>query len=230
MNGKNIAVIIVAAGSGSRFGGDVPKQFCLLEGRPVLMHSIERFARMMPEAEITVVLSADRVDYWNELCKQYDFSASHSIAIGGITRWESVKNALETVSDNIQTVLIHDGARPLVSNTTVSDLCEAVKAGAEGALPVLPMVDSLRETGTGGESTAVDRSRYVAVQTPQAFPARLLREAYRLPYSPMMTDDASVMEFAGHTDIRLVSGNAATLKITRSEDMDIAALYLRRGY
>lgn len=230
MNGKNIAVIIVAAGSGSRFGGDVPKQFCLLEGRPVLMHSIERFARMMPESEITVVLSADRVDYWNELCKQYDFSASHSIAIGGATRWESVKNALETVSDNIQTVLIHDGARPLVSNTTVSDLCEAVKAGAEGALPVLPMVDSLRETGTGVESTAVDRSRYVAVQTPQAFPARLLREAYRLPYSPMMTDDASVMELAGHTDIRLVSGNAATLKITRSEDMDIAALYLRRGY
>lgn len=230
MNGKEVAVIIVAAGSGSRFGGDVPKQFCLLEGHPVLMHSIERFARMMPEAGITVVLSADRVGYWKELCEQYDFHVSHNIAIGGATRWESVKNALETINPTAGTVLIHDGARPLVSAKTVANLCDAVKAGAEGALPVLPMVDSLRELDANGESKAVDRSRYVAVQTPQAFPTRLLQEAYRLPYTPVMTDDASVMEHAGHTDIRLVAGNAATLKITRSEDMDIAVLYLRRGY
>lgn len=229
MNSNTIAIIIVAAGNGSRFGGDTPKQFCLLEGKPVLMHSIERFHNKLPNAQITVVLSAERVDYWNELCHNYDLDIPHSIAIGGTTRWESVKNALETVSQTASIIMVHDGARPLVTEHTIDALCQAIANGADGALPVLPMVDSIRlQTAEGSE--AVDRSKYVSVQTPQAFPANLLKEAYQLPYAPNMTDDASVMEIAGHKNIALVDGNAATLKITRSEDLDITALYLRHKH
>lgn len=225
---RKAAVIIVAAGSGSRFGGNIPKQFCVLGDKPVLMHSIERFAGYLPGAEITVVLSADRVDYWRELCRQYSFDVPHQIAIGGATRWESVKNALENVNRQASVIMIHDGARPLVERDTIARLSEALEDGAPGALPVIPMVDSLRHIAADGHSEAVDRSRFVRVQTPQAFEAAKLLEAYRLPYSPVMTDDASVFEMADFGPIKLVAGSEATLKITRNEDLAIAGIYLSR--
>ncbi len=226
MKGKDTAVIVVAAGRGSRFGSELPKQFCLLDGRPVLFHSIERFRDALPGAEIITVLSADRIDYWNDICREYDFEAT-DICTGGSTRWESVSNALATIGSGIDKVLIHDAARPLVSADVVYRLLAEIESGAAGAIPVLPMVDSLRRLSPDGSET-VDRSLYRAVQTPQAFPLDKLLKAYTLPYSPEMTDDASVMEAAGFSDIRLIDGDEATLKITRPVDLAIAGLYLDR--
>lgn len=225
MKPSETSVIIVAAGSGSRFGSALPKQFCLLDGRPVVMHSIERFRRFMPGVKIILVVSADRMGYWHGLCKKYCFNSPKTVAGGG-TRWESVKNALEILDEGTTTVMVHDAARPLISSEVICRLNEALDGGAEGALPVLPLTDSIRELTPDGASRAVDRGRYVAVQTPQAFPKDLLVKAYGFPYCGTMTDDASVMEAAGHFDIRLVKGDEATLKITRPIDLALTEIYL----
>ncbi|MDE6100566.1 MAG: 2-C-methyl-D-erythritol 4-phosphate cytidylyltransferase [Paramuribaculum sp.] len=223
-NGKT-AVVIVAAGSGSRYGSELPKQFCLLEGEPVVVHAIRRFHQSVPFAQIIVVVAADRKEFWENLSRENNIDYTQT-AIGGKTRWESVRNALEMIDDSTETLLIHDGARPLVESEVIYRLLDAIKGGAEGALPVMPMVDSLRKLTEKG-SMAVDRSLYQAVQTPQAFSAALLKSAYRLPYSPVMTDDASVMENAGHMKMALVDGSEKTLKITRPIDMEAASFYLR---
>ncbi len=225
MKGMPTSVIIVAAGSGSRFGSELPKQFCRLGGLPVVMHSINRFREYLGDARIVLVLSPDRMEYWKELCAEYSFTSPDVVA-GGRTRWESVKNALSILDSLLGTVLVHDAARPLVSRRVVDNLLDELDNGAEGALPVLPMTDSLRHLNPDGSSNAVDRSRYVAVQTPQAFPLRFLADAYNQPYCGTMTDDASVMEAAGHFDIRLVKGDEATLKITRPIDLALTELLL----
>lgn len=225
MRGPSTTVIVVAAGSGTRFGTALPKQFCLLDGLPVVMHCINRFRKFLAGAHIILVLSADRIDYWRQICEEFSFE-SPVIATGGATRWESVKNALPLIVDDSQVVMVHDAARPLVSRDVIDRLQKSLNDGAEGALPVLPMTDSLRQLNPDGTSKAVDRSRYMAVQTPQAFPTKLLVNAYNQPYCGTMTDDASVMEAAGYFDIRLVPGDEATLKITRPIDLSLTEIYL----
>jgi len=220
----DIGIVIVAAGTGRRFGGELPKQFCLLDGKPVVTHCIERFKRFVPGAHITVVLPADRMEYWHELKARYKID-NVAEAAGGDTRWQSVKNALAVLPKSILTVMIHDGARPLVDHTVVNNLLNAVKE-ADGALPVLAMTDSLRRLTGHGSSQAVNRADFYAVQTPQVFPAYKLKKAYDLPYDITMTDDASVMEAAGYKHIVLCQGDESTLKITRPIDLDIAHLYL----
>lgn len=224
---EKTAVIIVAAGSGSRFGSELPKQFCPLDGVPVLVHAIRRFRSALPQARIIVVVAPDRKDFWTQMSRTENIGYT-TTAIGGATRWESVRNALDLVDPDTETILVHDGARPLVEADVIFRLLDAIGRGADGALPVMPMIDSLRMQTDSG-STAVDRSRFHAVQTPQAFCAAHLRSAYRLPWSPLMTDDASVMENAGFTDIALVEGSEKTLKITRPLDIRIAELYLREN-
>jgi len=217
----------VAAGSGSRFGGDIPKQFQLLNGRPVLMHCIEALRTATPDAGIVLVLSQDHRELWLDLCRRYDF-VTPPVVNGGATRWESVRNALITLppleTDHIVTV--HDGARPLVSRRLVHDVVCACR-NHSGAIPVIAVTDSIREINSDGNSATLDRSRLRAVQTPQAFRAMQLIEAYRLPYRDTFTDDASVMTAAGYTDIVLTDGDPANIKITRPLDIAIAELYMR---
>ena len=172
---EKTAVIIVAAGSGSRFGSELPKQFCLLDGEPVLIHAIRRFHRALPHARIIVVVASDRKDYWTQMSLAENVGYTMT-AIGGATRWESVRNALETIDPDTETILVHDGARPLVEADVIFRLLDTIGRGADGALPVMPMIDSLRMQTESG-STAVDRSRFQAVQTPQAFCAAHLRSA-----------------------------------------------------
>lgn len=229
MSYRNVSVIIVAAGSGSRFGSELPKQFCQLGDKPVVMHSMERIARYLPGCEIILVLSADRMDYWQQICREYSFDVKHKTVSGGATRWESVKNALVKVSPDSEYIYVHDAARPLVGAPMLERLHAGLLTGADGVLPVLPATDSLRQSADGISSVAVDRSQYYAVQTPQAFPAKVLMEAYRLPYRPEMTDDASVVEAAGHHNIIMCEGEQATLKITGPLDIEIAGLYLKQG-
>ena len=220
--------IIVAAGSGSRFGAPLPKQFCnLADGRPVLMTTIERLRRADPEADMIVVLSEDMKDRWLDMCRACGFE-SPRIATGGATRWHSVRSALDMVdTDSTDVITVHDGARPVVSREIVADVLAQVRNGSDGAIPAVAVTDSLRAVGPDGRSShAVDRTVFRAVQTPQAFRAASLIEAYRLDWRPEFTDDASVMEAAGFTDIVLTQGSPLNIKITHPGDIEIADLYL----
>lgn len=216
---STVYVIVVAAGRGTRFGAPIPKQFCLLGGRPVLMTTIERLRHARPDAEMVLVLSAESVEYWQEQCRRYGFDGP-KIVEGGATRWESVRNALEAMDTGSgDIVMIHDGARPLVMKSVVDALVDTVEASGRGAVPVVPVSDSMRIVSSAGVSEAVDRSRFRLVQTPQAFPAAMVKEAYQRPYSALFTDDASVVEAAFGIPVELVDGNPATLKITHSADL-----------
>lgn len=215
-------IIIVAAGSGSRYGADRPKQFCELLGQPVLMHTIEAMRRALPRAQVTLVLAPAMFDYWHDLCREYGFDSPAVIA-GGATRWHSVRNALSAVPDDA-IVMVHDGARPVVNVGMVARLAEAAHTRG-AAIPVVKVTDSLRVVDNHGGSYAVDRSAYRAVQTPQAFSAKLLKEAYQQPYSDRFTDDASVVEALGFIPA-LVDGDPHNIKITNPGDIALATVML----
>ena len=224
MNAQHIYNIIVAAGSGSRFGAALPKQYCLMNGRPVLMHTIENMRRALPQSQIVLVLNRDFVDYWTELCVKYSF-ISPKVVEGGDTRWQSVKNAIDEIPADAQVITVHDGARPIVDSMMVERLISALD-DAVGAIPVVSVTDSLRQINEKG-SIPVDRSLYKAVQTPQAFHADKLIEAYSLPFDATFTDDASVLAALGY-DVALVEGDTYNIKITNPLDIEIAQLYLRQ--
>ena len=224
MKAQHIYNIIVAAGSGSRFGAALPKQYCLMNGRPVLMHTIENMRVALPDSHIVLVLNKDFVDYWAELCEQYSF-VSPRVVVGGDSRWQSVKNAVDTIPREAEVITVHDGARPIVDRMMVERLIAALD-GAPGAIPVVSVTDSLRRVNEQG-SAPVDRSQYKAVQTPQAVHADKLVEAYSLPFNPTFTDDASVMAALGN-DVALVEGDTYNIKITNPLDIEIAQIYLRQ--
>lgn len=223
---SDILCIVVAAGSGSRFGSDLPKQFLPLEGRPVLMHAIDALRRALPGAHCRVVLSRDMADYWMSLCRAHGFD-SPRVVTGGETRWHSVHNALSAIDAATRYVLVHDGARPLPSPEMIRHVAEALRSGRAAAIPAIAPVDSLRLLNADGHSTALDRSRVRAVQTPQGFEVSTLLQAYRQPWRSEFTDDASVVEAAGVTDIVLTEGSPTNLKITRPLDLEVASLYMR---
>lgn len=212
------AVVIVAGGSGTRMRSDIPKQFLLLRGRPILMHTIERFYSYCNDIKIVVVLPKDELERWKHLCSEYQFTIQHSLTQGGETRYHSVRNGLALVdSDTI--VGIHDGVRPLVS-TLVIEKCYDEAATGKAVIPVIPAIDSLRMVSATGNAV-VDRSAIRLVQTPQVFPHKMLVEAYYKGYSPTFTDDASVVEAYGQS-ITLVDGNIENIKITNPIDLIIA--------
>lgn len=218
--------IIVAAGSGSRFGGETPKQFLDLEGIPVCVMAARRIAQAVESVRTIYVLPARDFDRWRKLLSRYITAEDASrIVCGGETRWQSVKNALDSIPKDMPAsavVLVHDGARPLVGEETVRNVVRAT-LNTDGAIPVVPVTDSLRkmdEDGIGSEP--VDRSCYRAVQTPQGSTLWRMREAYGLPYDNSFTDDASVLTAAGFSNIVLVNGSPRNIKITNPEDLKIA--------
>lgn len=205
--------IIVAAGSGSRFGSERPKQFCELRGKTVLSHAVERLRAATDGAPTVVVVSPG----WESEVPQ-----GCIIAPGGKTRTESVRNALKAIAaEHADAILIHDGARPLPSASMIKEAIAAL-GEHQGAIPVVPVIDSLRRVVDG---SPVNRADFCCVQTPQAFRADLLRQAYE-QMSGDFTDDASVMTAAGFTDISLTTGDPHNLKITLPLDIKIAELYL----
>lgn len=220
--------IIVAAGSGSRFGGELPKQFCMLAGRPVLFHTIDAFRKALPDGEIVVVLSEAHVELWRDLCGRSGFE-SPQVVIGGASRWKSVRNAVMSldIAGPGDVITVHDGARPLVEVRVIREtVLAAVADGVDGAIPVVPVTDSVRIVSTDGTSRPLARQSLRAVQTPQAFPAGLLREAYGMPFSPDFTDDASVMSAFGHGNIVLTAGSSENIKITHPSDLALAGYIL----
>lgn len=218
-------ILIVAGGRGTRMGGPQPKQFLELAGRPVLMHTLEAFDRWDASARLIVVLPEDQIDTWKRLCEAHVFSRIHRVVAGGETRFHSVRNGLGAVASN-GLIAVHDGVRPLVAPSVIA-ACFAAAADGGAAVPVVPVVESVREVDADGGSRPVDRTRLRMVQTPQVFRADVLRAAYCLPYDPRFTDDASVVEASG-VAVHLVPGNRENIKLTTPMDLLLAEQLMRR--
>jgi 2-C-methyl-D-erythritol 4-phosphate cytidylyltransferase len=217
MNQKH--VIIVAGGSGKRMDADIPKQFLLLNGKPVLMHTCETFYSFDPSLALIIVLPAEHIATWETLCKTHSFTIPHQVVEGGPERFYSVRNALRTIHPDESLVAIHDGVRPLVSHETIQTAFDAAyKYG--NAIPVIPVIESVREQ-TLTENRIIDRSKLHLIQTPQVFKCFLICKAYEQDYSSSYTDDASVLEKLGEKII-LTKGNPENIKITRPIDLIIA--------
>ena len=214
--------VIVAGGQGVRMGADRPKQFLEIGGKPILRHTIERFLAFDPKIEVILVLPAAQKDWWRNYCRQNGFLERYTMVSGGITRFHSVQNALAYVGDD-GVVAVHDGVRPMLSRELLQRLFDA--AGEYPAvIPAVPVVESVRRMD-GDLSSPVNRDGLVLVQTPQLFDAGVLKAAYRQPFSPAFTDDASVVEAAGGT-VHIIPGDRINLKITTPDDLAYAASLL----
>ena len=214
------AVIIVAGGKGLRMGGDIPKQFLPVGGKPILMHTIDRFLQYDEKMQVVLVLPESQQDYWRTLCDEYHFSQPYTLANGGETRFHSVKNGLAKVAPDALLIGVHDGVRPFVSLDTIRATYDEASR-SEAVVPVIEVVETVRHL-VDGKSITVPRSDYRLVQTPQVFSASLLRQAYEQPYTDFFTDDASVVERLGHP-VTLVPGNRENIKITTPFDLTIAS-------
>ena len=219
-------VIIVAGGKGMRMGGDVPKQFRPIGGKPVLMRTIEAFRRVYDDIQVILVLPHDQQAYWARLCQEYDFGIPFLTADGGDSRFHSVRNGLALVPDEAEGLVgVHDGVRPFVSEDTIRRCYEAAwEQGA--AIPVVPVVETVRQILPEGDSFTVDRDHFRLVQTPQVFTIGVLKKAYLQPYQREFTDDASVVEEMGHTVV-LVEGNRGNIKLTTPDDLKLAEVLCR---
>lgn len=222
-------VIIVAGGKGLRMGGEVPKQFLPIGGKPVLMRTMEAFHSYDPQIHLVLVLPVVQQVYWKELCDKHSFALSYRLADGGETRFHSVKNGLDTIlSDEDALVAVHDGVRPFVSAGVIARCFdEAARTGA--VVPVADVVETVRHLEAGGHSITVSRDDYKLVQTPQVFSFLLLKRAYAQPYVPAFTDDASVVEALGHR-VTLVKGNRENIKLTTPFDLMIADTLVKNGW
>jgi 2-C-methyl-D-erythritol 4-phosphate cytidylyltransferase len=219
MENSQKCVIIVAGGSGTRMGTDVPKQFLLLVGKPILMHTIEVFYRFDQTMKIVVVLPFDQHQVWKDLCTNHAFTIPHQLASGGKVRFDSVKNGLAYAPQS-GIIAIHDGVRPLVSQETIQRCFDAMKT-AKAVIPVVPVTESVRQRLSDTVSIPVVRDAYALVQTPQVFDAETIHNAYKQPFSHTFTDDATVVENIG-VNVQLVEGNFENIKITRPVDLKIA--------
>ncbi len=212
---RKIYAIITAGGRGVRMGSGTPKQFLEFGGKPVLQHTIERFVETVPGISIITVLPEDCISYWNELCGEKHFECPQRVVPGGLTRFHSVRNALEKVPDGA-IVMIQDGVRPLTSAALIRRLLERVTQGCHAAVPFTPVTDTLRSLDAGAPDP--DRSRLAAVQTPQVFFSEDIKAAYGQAYDPAFTDDASVAAKKG-IPVTLVPGDRYNIKVTTPEDL-----------
>lgn len=210
--------IVVAGGKGERMQTTQPKQFIIIDGKPLLMHTLMAFSRYDINLEIILVLPDGQLKNWGQICKKYHFNVRHQVIAGGPERFHSVKSGLKLVEKE-SLVAVHDGVRPLLSLNLIRRTFEAaVKYGA--AIPCIEVKDSLREIN-GASSVPVDRHKMRLVQTPQCFRSGLLIDAYNISYQPQFTDDASVVENAGHK-IFIVEGDPLNIKVTLPMDLIIA--------
>lgn len=222
-------VIIMAAGSGTRMGAGRPKQFLELEGKAILQKTMEVFLNACPGISVITVLPQDFMGYWREYCLENNFVSPQILVPGGITRFHSVRNALDRVPEGAL-VAVHDGVRPLLSEGLVRDMFEKAE-GVPALIPVTPCVDTMKVLeNKDGELVAVpgakaDRSVLYGAQTPQIFHSEILKEAYAMPYDTSFTDDASVVEKYGKS-LSYVVGERLNIKITTQDDLLLARAIL----
>ena len=212
---QQIGVVIVAGGSGSRMGGSLPKQFALVGGEPILVRTINNFAKAFAGAKIIVVLPAAQIDFWKNYSARFRV-VRHKIVEGGEQRFHSVKNGIEALTDYVDLIAVQDGVRPFAS---IEMLRATAQCAAEygSAIPV----DSFRVVTEQG-SEIIDRSKLRVIQTPQIFEAGLIRAAYDTLYCEQFTDDASVVEATTPHRVKLCSGERTNIKITTPDDMVLA--------
>ena len=222
-------VIIMAAGSGTRMGAGRPKQFLELEGKAILQKTMEVFLNACPGISVITVLPQDFIGYWREYCLENNFVCPQILVPGGITRFHSVRNALDRVPEGAL-VAVHDGVRPLLSEGLVRDMFEKAE-GVPALIPVTPCVDTMKVLESkDGELVTVpgakaDRSVLYGAQTPQIFHSEILKEAYAMPYDTSFTDDASVVEKYGKS-LSYVVGERLNIKITTQDDLLLARAIL----
>ena len=218
-------------------GSDIPKQFLPIGGKPVLMRTLECFRKYSEDLQIILVLPKTQQAYWQELCREYNFKVEYLLADGGETRFYSVQHGLALIPDDAEGVVgVHDGVRPFPSIEVIARCYETART-AKAVIPVIPIVETVRELGSGESridtlnsqpSKTVPRNRYRLVQTPQTFDIQLLKAANRQPYNDGFTDDASVVESYGHP-ITLVEGNRENIKITTPYDITVAEAIIQHS-
>lgn len=218
-------VIIMAAGSGTRMGAQMPKQFLELDGKAILQKTIEVFQEACPGISVITVLPQDHISYWRQYCLDRNFICPQILVSGGITRFHSVRNALDRVPDGA-VVAVHDGVRPLLSPGLVRDIFKAAET-QQAVIPVIPCVDTIKVLESKeGRLEAVpgakaDRSVLYGAQTPQVFHSEVIKEAYSMAYDTAFTDDASVLEKYGKS-LSFVMGERLNIKITTQDDLLLA--------
>ena len=225
-------VIVTAAGSGTRMGAEKPKQFLELRGKAILQRTIEVFVEACPGIKVVTVLPEDHIAYWKEYCLSRNFTCPQILVKGGITRFHSIRNALERIPQGAL-VAVHDGVRPLVSPALVADMFEKAE-NVPGLIPVVPCVDTMKVLHKNGGTLEalpgehVDRSVLFGVQTPQIFQSEIIKEAYNLPYDTAFTDDASVVEKYGK-NLSYTLGERFNIKITTKDDLVIAEALMSKA-
>jgi 2-C-methyl-D-erythritol 4-phosphate cytidylyltransferase len=217
------AVVVVAGGSGRRMGGSIPKQYLDLNGKPMIIHTLERFFRFDADMKVVLVMGKGHRKFWDVISISYGWGKEIIIAAGGETRYDSVKNGLHYVEDGFL-VGIHDAVRPLVSQETISR-CYSAAARSGSGIPVVDMDESVRMISEHGGSVNLDRTNLRRVQTPQVFKSEQIRQAYNQTGDPSFTDDASIYE-ARFKKVTLVAGNPENIKITNPTDLKLASLIL----
>ena len=221
-------LVIPAGGSGVRMGADVPKQFLLLDGKPILRLTIERFLEAVPDIHVVTVLPEAHIGWWRQYCAKDGFTCPQKMVEGGFTRFHSVKNALQHIPDGA-IVAVHDSVRPLISVAKIRELFAAAE-NAPAVIPATPCTDTLkavskREDGAFEVTGSVDRSAVWGVQTPQIFHSEVLKKAYDRGYDTIFTDDASVVSAAG-IPVLCIEGERTNIKITTPEDLLLAQAVL----
>jgi 2-C-methyl-D-erythritol 4-phosphate cytidylyltransferase len=209
--------IIVAGGTGTRMGANLPKQFMLLKGKPVLYYTIREFMEAYNDLQVILVLPVNYIEVGQHIIAYFDKNRI-SITAGGDTRFQSVKNGLEMVEEE-SIIFVHDGVRCLLTKELIHRCCQkALEAGT--AIPAIVSKDSIRLLSNEG-SEAFDRNKVMLVQTPQTFQSKILLPAFRTDYKEAFTDEATVVEAYG-TKVSLVEGEENNIKITRQVDLLIA--------
>lgn len=201
----------------------LPKQFMLLGGEPVVARTINTFAEALPGAEIVVVLPEEHIAMWKNLAARFDV-AVHKCVAGGAERFHSVKAGIAALSDDVTSIMVHDGVRALITKKLIIRTALTVEDN-DAVIPVVDVADSYRRVTDSG-SEIVPRSTLRIVQTPQTFKASILRSAYDQEFDTAFTDDASVVERMG-VAITLVDGERTNLKLTTPEDMEWAEWLLQ---
>ena len=237
--GRKKYVVMMAAGSGTRMGAQMPKQFLELDGKAILRRTIETFLEACPDISVVTVLPGQYVDYWRDYCYRNSFICPQILVKGGITRFHSVRNALQKVPSGA-IVAVHDGVRPLLTENMIKDMFDKAE-DCPALIPVVPCVDTMKvlqkkvwddgsETLSAISGQSVDRSVLYGAQTPQIFHSELLKAAYDQAYDTAFTDDASVVERYGKS-LSYVMGERLNIKITTSEDLVLAeaVMKVRKG-
>lgn len=219
--------IIVAGGSGTRMNSSTPKQFLPIQGKPVLMHTIQRFADFSQDIQIIVVLPSSQIKEWTKLCTQHHFNIKVKLIEGGETRFHSVKNGLNAIDNLNSLVAIHDGVRPFIKNSIIEDSFKQADSFGS-AITCVSLKDSIRYVDSNS-NRAEDRTKFKLIQTPQTFKTSLIKNAYQLTQLTDFTDDAGVLESVGNK-IHLIDGSYENIKITTPEDLIIAEALLSNSH